>query len=117
MNKKNILIIIGLGVLLTLLVITSFILSNTQKDLRIFNEFYGYTFHQLSIKNYQKGYDTFDIKELVVGNEKRYCEIVEGFWDKKTRECSNIDERYCKLITGSMAVDNEAGKMGNCILE
>lgn len=117
MNKKNILIITGIGILFTLLIITSIALVNTQKELRLLDNFVGYTIHQLSIKNYEKGYDVFDLKELVVGNEKGYCEAVEGLWNEETRECLNIHEKYCRLITGSIKIEDESGKMGNCILK
>ena len=86
------------GILLTLLIATSFTLSNAQKELRLIHNFMGYTLHQLSIKNYEKGHDAFDLKELVVGNEKGYCEAVEGFWNEETRECLNVHEKYCRLL-------------------
>lgn len=117
MNKKNILIITGFVILIVLLLGTYLALFNLQKDFRIMDNFMGYTIHVLSIKNYEKGHDAFDLKELVVGKEKGYCESVEGFWNESTRECLNIHERHCRLITGSMEINNETGKMGNCILK
>lgn len=114
--KKNLLIITGFVILSALLIMTSFALFNAQKDLIIFTDFTSYTLHVLSVKNYEKGHGEFDLKELVVGNERGYCRAVGGFWDEESRECLNVDERYCRLITGSMIVD-EDDKTNKCILE
>ena len=102
-----------------LLLIISFALFNAQKELRLFSNYVGYTFHILSVKNFQnnQGAGQFDVAELVVGNEDGYCKSVDGFWVESTRECLNISERYCRMITGSMIIDEQTGKLGNCILK
>lgn len=117
MNKKNISIIIGYVILSILLIITTNTLFQLQTDFRIMNNFIGYTIHVLSINNYEKGYDAFDLKELVVGKEKGFCESVDGFWNEQTRECLKINEKYCRLITGGMEINNETNEMGNCIIK
>ncbi len=119
MNRKNILIIMGFLALISLLAITSISLQNLQNDFRLFNSYVGYIFHILSVKNFQdnQGQGQFDVAELVVGNEEGFCESVEGFWAEDTRECLNITERYCRMITGSMTIDEETGKLGNCVLK
>ena len=117
MNKKNILIITGFVVLSVLLIITSISLHQTQNDFRIFTNYIGYVFHVLSIKNFQDSKDHFDISELVVGKEKGFCESVDGVWVEDTRECLNISEIYCRMITGNMTVEQETNKFGNCILK
>ena len=117
MNKKNILIITSFAILIGLLIITNITLYQTQNDFKLFSNYIGYTLHVLSIKNYQDSEEQFDISELVVGNEKGFCESVEGFWVEETRECLNISERYCRMITGSMTIDQETNTMGNCILK
>lgn len=117
MNKKNILIILGFVILGTLFATTLFALYELQNDFIIMNNFIGYTIHLLSIKNYENGQDAFDLTELVVGKEKGYCEAVQGFWNEETRECLHIHEKHCRLITGSMTLDEQTGKLGNCILK
>ena len=99
------------------LIITSITLYQTQNDFRIISNHIGYVFHVLSIKNYQDSKDQLDISELVVGYEKGFCESVDGVWVEGTRECLNISEIYCRMITGSMTVEQETNKLGNCILK
>lgn len=92
-------------------------LQINQKDFRLYSNYMTYTFHVLSIKNFQDNQEQFDVAELVVGNEKGYCESIEGFWNEDTRECLNVSEIHCRMITGSMINDKETGKLGNCILK
>lgn len=107
----------GFVILSVLLIITAITLHHTQNDFRIFTNYIGYVFHVLSIKNFQDSKDHFDISELVVGKEKGFCESVDGVWVEGTRECLNISEKYCRVITGSMTVEQETNKFGNCILK
>lgn len=109
--------IAGLVALAGMLVQVSVAHEELKKDFRILDNFVGLTLFNLSVKHHQNTGVPLYLDELVAGNEESYCNTVDGTWNGQTRECLDISEKHCILITGSVVLDGESGKAGRCIIK
>jgi len=83
----------------------SIALNSTQVALFDSDKILGLILHLYGNEIFKITGDGMDYVELVRGNEDRFCDAIDGFWNEENRKCHNVSYESCRQITGTMIED------------